>query len=100
MAAPGEFAEVSAVLAELAPPDADIRALEVRQGDAGRRIVTVQTRTAIRLMGRRGTTADALRAALAEHLDDEHLQLNILEAPDDLPPDQRPPEGPSAMYPP
>ena len=99
MAAPGEFAEVSAVLAELAPPDAEILALEVRQVGAGHRIVTVQTRTAIRLIGRHGATADALRAALAERLDDARLQLNVLEAPDDLPPDQRPPEGPSTMYP-
>ena len=100
MTSPGEFAQVGAVLAELAPPDADIRLLEVRQGEAGRRLVTVQTRTAIQLIGRRGATADALRAALAERLGDERLQLTILEAPDDLPPDQRPPGGPSTVYPP
>ncbi len=97
MAAADDFGRVSAVLSELAP-DADISGIEVTESAA--RIVTVQTRSWRRLVGPRGSTADALRAVLAERLGDERLQLNIVEARPHPPPGGRPADGPGVMYPP
>ena len=99
MADADEFRRISGVLSEHTA-DADIRGIELRLGNGGSRIITVQTRTVGRLIGRHGTTADALRAALVECFDDEQLQLNIMEIPEDPPPDRRPPNSPGLMFPP
>lgn len=99
MASVDEFGQVIAVLSKLIP-EADVRGVELRRGSTDRQIVTVQTRTPGRVIGRRGTTADAVRLALAERLGDAQLQLNIVEARDDPDPDRRPPDGPGLMYPP
>lgn len=99
MARADEFAWVSAVLSELTP-DADIGRIELKGDGAAKRVVTVATRTPGRLIGRRGATADAVRAVLAERFSDDQLQLNIMEMPDDPPPDRGHGDGPGDAYPP
>jgi ribosomal protein S3 len=99
VAALDEFAQVITVLSELTP-EADIGGVELKQRDGGRHIVIVQTQTPGRVIGRHGTIAEAVRAALAERLGDAGLQLNIVEARDDPDPDRPPPAGPGRMYPP
>ena len=86
MARADEFGWISAVLSEFAP-NADIGRIELKDGGAGSRLVTVATRTPGRLIGRRGATSDAVRSALAERFADSRLQLIIMEIRDDLPPD-------------
>ncbi len=94
-----EFAWISAVLSEFTP-GADIGRVELKGGGAERRVVTVATRTPGELIGRRGATADAIRAALAQRFADERLQLNILEIPEDPPPSRGPADGPGSAFPP
>jgi len=89
-----EFEKIIAVLSELIP-EADIRGIELWDGDGARPIVMVTTRTPGRVIGRHGTTADAVRVALSERFGDARLQLNIAEARDDPDPDRRPPDGPA-----
>ncbi len=99
MALADEFVLISAVLSEFTP-SADIGRVELKGGGAERRVVTVATRTPGQLIGRRGATADAIRAALAQRFADDLLQLNILEMPEDLPPGRGLADGPGNAYPP
>lgn len=99
MATADAFGRISAVLSVLVP-DAELTGIGLDEGDGRCRVVTLWTRAPGRLVGRRGATADGLRAALAERLEDDRLKLIIRETPEPLPPDPRPPEGPGVMYPP
>ncbi len=98
MATADAFGRISAVLSVLVP-DAEISGIELDEGDGRRLVVILWTPAPGRLTGRRGTTADALRAALAERLGDDQLQLKIAETPRSLP-DAPPSGGPGVMYPP
>jgi predicted RNA-binding protein YlqC (UPF0109 family) len=74
-----EFASAVAVVADHVPADADVTSLEMARTGGNWRL-TLRTSTPGRVIGRRGATADALRAALAERLGDPGLTLNIAEA--------------------
>jgi ribosomal protein S3 len=84
-----EFRSVTEILLDGVPAETDIASVELAYPDS-HWMVRVRTRTPGRVIGRRGATADALRSAMAEKLDDGRLQLNIEEAggPGD------PPSGP------
>jgi ribosomal protein S3 len=99
MATADELGRISAVLSVLVP-DAEISGIQVEEREGGRRVVTVWTRAARRLVGPGGTTAEGLRAAMAARLGDDQFQLNIAEPPAKTPPDARPPDDPGVMYPP
>jgi predicted RNA-binding protein YlqC (UPF0109 family) len=73
-----EFGSAVAVVAAHVPAD-EITSLEMARTGRNWRL-TMRTSTPGRVIGRRGTTADALRAALAEHLGDTGLRLTIEEA--------------------
>jgi ribosomal protein S3 len=75
------------VLAETTPDNTDLSSIDLETVD-GRNVVTVRTRTPGLLIGRRGATADTIRAAMAERLRDPALQVNVSEV--------RPPEPPLA----
>ena len=75
-----DFRIVVETLLEHVAADTDIAAVEMtRSGERWR--VDVRTRTPGRVIGRRGATADAVRASMAERLGDPHLQVNIAEVP-------------------
>lgn len=82
---------VADVLLDHVPDGTDISAIELTLHDGHWR-VCVRTLTPGHVIGRRGTTADAVRAAIAEQLGDTHLQLNIVEAGGPGPP-PAPPAG-------
>jgi hypothetical protein len=88
-----DFRSVADVLLDGVPADTDISSVGLGFPD-GHWLVGVRTRTPGRVIGRRGATADALRAALAEELSDPQLKLDIAEAgrPGD-PPAGSPPAG-------
>ncbi len=99
MARADEFAWISAVLSEFTP-GADIGRVELKGGGVEGCVVTVATRTPGQLIGRRGATADAIRATLAQRFGDDRLQLNILEIPEDPPPGRGLADGPGDAFPP
>ena len=80
---------VAAVLARTVPAGTDVAAIGVRWSDGGLR-VAVTTNEPGKLVGRRGTTADAIRQALADEFGDVVVQLDIHE-PEELPPPRWPP---------
>ncbi|MEW6155629.1 MAG: KH domain-containing protein [Actinomycetota bacterium] len=80
MTSPREFGSVVAVVADHVPADTDVTSLEVA-GAKGHWRLTLRMSTPGRVIGRHGTTADALRYALADHLGDPGLRLTIEEAP-------------------
>ncbi len=100
MASADEFALIAKVLGELAPSNVELRSIELKRDPNGRAVVTVQTSTPGRLIGRHGTTAGAIRSAMADGFGDAALQLNIAEAPPDPPPDYAPRPGPGVSPPP
>src|SRR3954447_3981848 len=75
-----EFRSVTEILLNHVPDGTDISAIDLTFPDGHWR-VRVRTTTPGQVIGRRGATADAIRAAMAEQLDDPRLQLNIEEAP-------------------
>ncbi len=79
MAGAEEFRLVAEILLDHVPDGTDISAIELTIPD-GQWMVCVRTLTPGHVIGRRGATADALRAAIAERLGEPHLQLNIVEA--------------------
>lgn len=79
MTSPQEFGTAVAVVGAHLPADADVTSLEMARTEGNWRL-TLRTSTPGRVIGRGGATADALRAALAEHLGDPGLRLNIVEA--------------------
>jgi predicted RNA-binding protein YlqC (UPF0109 family) len=87
-----EFHLVAEVLLGHVPDGTDISAIRLTFSDGHWR-VCLQTRTPGRVIGRRGATADAIRAALAEQLDDSRLQVNIEEAGGPGAPPPGPPTG-------
>ncbi len=77
MATPDEFEVIGAVLSEFSPAHVEIRGIELRAGGDTRRVVTVRTLNPMPLIGPRGTTADALRRAMAERLGDAELSRAV-----------------------
>ena len=73
---------------EVHAPGVDVQRLTV---DRDADVVTVWTRSPGRLIGRRGATADSIRAALCDALGSESTRLNIVEVATDSPDD--PPSG-------
>jgi ribosomal protein S3 len=73
-----EFRLVAEILLDHVPDGTDISAIELTFPD-DHWMVCVRTLTPGHVIGRRGATADALRAAIAERLGDPRLQLNIVE---------------------
>jgi ribosomal protein S3 len=63
-------------------PGVDVERLDI---DGGRGVVTVWTRHPGLLIGRRGTTADSIRASLGEALGIASARLNIVEFRDEAP---------------
>jgi hypothetical protein len=82
---PEEFLRAAAAILPAVPSGGDVSAVEILE-DPPRRIITISTRTPGLLIGRQGTTADALRRALVQHYDDPKVQLNVREV--------RPPANP------
>jgi predicted RNA-binding protein YlqC (UPF0109 family) len=87
-----EFRLVAEVLLDHVPDGTDISAIELTFPDGHWR-VCVRTLTPGHVIGRRGATADAVRAAIAEQLGDSRLQLNIVEAGGPAAPPPAPPGG-------
>lgn len=87
-----EFRLVAEVLLDHLPDGKDISAIELTVPDGHWR-VRVRTLTPGHVIGRRGATADAVRAAIAEQLGDPRVRLDIVETggPGDPPP--APPGG-------
>jgi ribosomal protein S3 len=83
---------VAEVLLDHVPDGTDISAIELTL-PGGHWRVCVRTQTPGHVIGRRGSTADAVRAAIAEHLGDPHLQFNIVEAGGPGAPPPAPPGG-------
>ena len=81
-------------------PGADVQRLTV---DSETDVVTVWTRRPGLLIGRRGATADSIRAALCDALGSESTRLNIIEvvdnAHDDPPSGVREPRRPKPTAP-
>jgi ribosomal protein S3 len=87
-----EFRLVAEILQDHVPDGTDISAIELTfPGDHW--MVCVRTLTPGHVIGRRGVTADALRSAIAERLNDPRLQLNIVEVGGTGGPRPAPPGG-------
>ena len=86
------FRSVAEILLDHVPEGTDISAIEVTYPDAHWRVL-VRTFTPGRVIGRRGATADAIRSAMAEQLDDPRLRLEVHEAPGPGDPPPGPPAG-------
>ena len=87
-----EFRSVAQILLDRVPEGTDISAIELTLPDAHWR-VAVRTLTPGHVIGRRGATADAIRSAMAEQLDDARLQFTIEEVRGPGPPPAGPPDG-------
>jgi len=87
-----EFRSVAQLLLDRVSDGTDISAIELTFPDAHWRVV-VRTLTPGHVIGRRGATADAIRTAMAEQLDDARLQLNIEEFRGPGAPPAGPPDG-------
>src|SRR3954453_17049218 len=87
-----EFRSVTEILLNHVPEGTDISAIDLTFPDGHWR-VRVRTTTPGQGIGRRGATADAIRAAMAQQLDDPRLQMNIEGAPGPGPPPPGPPTG-------
>ena len=87
-----EFRLVAEVLLDHVPDGTDISAIELTLPN-GHWSVCVRTLTPGRVIGRRGATADAVRAAIADQLGDPHLQLTIVEGGGPGAPPPAPPGG-------
>ena len=92
MASREEFRAVADILLNHVPEETDVSAVDLTFPDAHWR-VRVRTTTPGRVIGRRGATADAIRAAMAAHLGDPRLQLNIEEGGAPGAPPPGPPGG-------
>lgn len=87
-----EFRLVAEVLLDHVPDGTDISAIELTFPDGHWR-VCVRTLTPGHVIGRRGATADAVRAAIAEQLGDRRLRLDIVETGGPGAPPPAPPRG-------
>lgn len=86
MATVGELRVVLTVLAELAG-DVELDGVSMRRDEAsGVLRVELVTTEPGRMIGRRGSTADAIRDALAVRLGVPDVQVGILERQDSPPP--------------
>lgn len=92
MPSASEFRSVAQIVLDRVPEGTDISAIELTFPDAHWR-VAVRTLTPGHVIGRRGATADAIRTAMAEQLDDAGLQLNIEEVRGPGAPPAGPPDG-------
>lgn len=90
MASVGVVRTVAEVLAEQAGADAPVTAVEVAERD-GDLVVAVLTPAPGRFIGRRGTTAEAIRRALAERLQRVDVRFVLRQTPATPPLD--PPAG-------
>lgn len=86
-----DFGRVITRLLEAAPDDAELSSIGIERTDS-HCVIEVVTRHPGQWIGRRGTTADAIRQSLTEALDCP-VHLNIRE-PDAAPPPRWPPFDP------
>jgi ribosomal protein S3 len=85
--APFDQAILRRVIVDRVPAGSDVGRVDLWMSGP-RQIVSVVTSTPGKLIGRRGSRAQILRSALAEHLGDDALQLNVEAArPPEEPPD-------------
>jgi predicted RNA-binding protein YlqC (UPF0109 family) len=85
------FRRVSAAIAVVVEPDTPIDEIRIQDPPTGPLRISLTTSKPGRLIGRRGATADALRARLVDELGRD-VELDILEAPPQAPP-SAPPAG-------
>lgn len=81
MATVDDYEKVVAAVAQAASGDLDLVAVGVGRTEAGGLQVNLATREPGQLIGRRGATADAIRAALAERFGLSEAQLNVHQVP-------------------
>ena len=97
MATAGLFGRVIAAIEAVLGPDVPVEQIAITALPDGRLRVDLTTPAPGRIIGRRGTSGDALRARLAEELEAE-VELNIIEAHGEGSPGEEPPlEPPSGV---